>query len=72
MKLRVVAEGVETAASWNLLRRLGCDFAQGYLVSPPIAPDKIPPFVRQANQLLRDSDSTLRQIRAFEELASRR
>jgi EAL domain-containing protein (putative c-di-GMP-specific phosphodiesterase class I) len=72
MKLRVVAEGVETAESWNLLRRLGCDLAQGYLVSPPISPDKIPPFVHQANQLLRDSDSTLRQIRAFEELASRR
>ena len=35
MNLRVVAEGVETAESWNLLRRLGCDFAQGFLVSPP-------------------------------------
>ncbi len=50
MKLRVVAEGVETSESWNLLRRLGCDLAQGYLVSPPIPPDKIPPFVAEANQ----------------------
>jgi diguanylate cyclase (GGDEF)-like protein len=72
MKLRVVAEGVETAESWNLLRRLGCDLAQGYLVSPPISPEKIPPFVRQANELLQDSDSTQLQIRALEELAATR
>jgi diguanylate cyclase (GGDEF)-like protein len=72
MNLRVVAEGVETAESWNLLKKLGCDLAQGYLVSPPIAPEKIPPFIRQANQLLQDSDSTLRQIRALEELAAAR
>ena len=72
MNLRVVAEGVETAESWNLLKKLGCDLAQGYLVSPPIAPEKIPPFIRQANQLLQASDSTVRQIRALEELAAAR
>jgi len=70
MKLRVVAEGVETSENWNLLRRLGCDLAQGYLVSPPIPPDKIPPFVAEANQLLRDSDSTQRQIQALQALNS--
>ena len=72
MNLRVVAEGVESAENWNLLKHLGCDFAQGYLVSPPIPPDQIPPFVRQANQLLQDSDSTVRQIKALEELAATR
>jgi diguanylate cyclase (GGDEF)-like protein len=70
MKLRVVAEGVETSENWNLLRRLGCDLAQGYLVSPPIPPDKIPPFVAEANQLLQDSDSTQRQIQALQILNS--
>jgi diguanylate cyclase (GGDEF)-like protein/PAS domain S-box-containing protein len=34
--LRVVAEGVEDAATWELLRRLGCDIAQGYYLSRPI------------------------------------
>lgn len=34
--LRVVAEGVESAAQLALLRELGCDYAQGYLVSPPV------------------------------------
>ena len=72
MKLRVVAEGVETSESWNLLRKLGCDFAQGYLVSPPIPPDKIPPFVARANQLLQCSDSTVRQIEALKELNTTR
>src|SRR6516225_1538906 len=71
MGLKVVAEGVEDAAAWNLLRRLGCDFAQGYLISPPLAPAKVPEFVRQANQVLPDSDSTVRQIRALDQLAGR-
>src|SRR5215472_1544354 len=71
MGLKVVAEGVEDAAAWNLLRRLGCDFAQGYLISPPLAPAQVPDFVRQANPVLPDSDSTVRQIRAFDQLAGR-
>jgi diguanylate cyclase (GGDEF)-like protein len=35
--LRVVAEGVETVAVWNQLRMLGCDLAQGYLISRPVS-----------------------------------
>jgi EAL domain-containing protein (putative c-di-GMP-specific phosphodiesterase class I) len=33
--LRVVAEGVETADALAMLRRLGCDEAQGHLVARP-------------------------------------
>jgi diguanylate cyclase (GGDEF)-like protein len=69
MGLTVVAEGVEEAEAWNLLRRLGCDFAQGYLISPPLAAADVPAFVRQANQLLPASDSTVLQIQALEQLA---
>ena len=32
--ITVVAEGVETAEAWNLLRELKCDQAQGYLHGP--------------------------------------
>jgi len=71
MGLKVVAEGVEDPAAWNLLRRLGCDFAQGYLISPPLPVAEVPEFVRRANQLLRASDSTLLQIRALESLTGR-
>jgi diguanylate cyclase (GGDEF)-like protein/PAS domain S-box-containing protein len=36
LRLRVVAEGVETAEQAEELRRLGCDFAQGYLWNRPL------------------------------------
>jgi diguanylate cyclase (GGDEF)-like protein len=36
--LRVVAEGVEDETTWGLLRDLGCDEIQGYLLSPPLPP----------------------------------
>jgi diguanylate cyclase (GGDEF)-like protein/PAS domain S-box-containing protein len=36
MGMSAVAEGVETPEQLGLLRQLGCDFAQGYLLSPPL------------------------------------
>jgi EAL domain-containing protein (putative c-di-GMP-specific phosphodiesterase class I)/CheY-like chemotaxis protein len=36
LKLKSVAEGVETEQDWNLLKELGCDIAQGYLVAKPL------------------------------------
>ena len=36
MGLIVIAEGVETAESWRILKRLGCDMAQGYYMSAPL------------------------------------
>ena len=71
MGLKVVAEGVEDAEAWSLMRRLGCDFAQGYLISPPLPVAQVAPFVRQANQLLPASDATVLQIRALDQLAGR-
>lgn len=41
MGLKVVAEGVEDRESWELLRRLGCDHAQGYYMSKPLAADRL-------------------------------
>jgi EAL domain-containing protein (putative c-di-GMP-specific phosphodiesterase class I) len=35
LKIRVIAEGVETAQQLEQLRRLGCTEIQGYLFSPP-------------------------------------
>lgn len=31
-----VAEGVETADDWRLMREIGCDFAQGYFIGRPM------------------------------------
>ena len=38
--LKVVAEGVETIEAYTKLAELGCDYAQGYFLSRPLAPDK--------------------------------
>jgi diguanylate cyclase (GGDEF)-like protein len=71
MDLRVVAEGVEQPEAWHLLRSLGCDYAQGYLISRPMPAADVPAFVGRANELLPASDSTQRQIRALDQLARR-
>jgi EAL domain-containing protein (putative c-di-GMP-specific phosphodiesterase class I) len=39
--LEVTAEGVESSAVRDLLRDLGCDYAQGYLIGRPAAPDAV-------------------------------
>jgi diguanylate cyclase (GGDEF)-like protein len=44
--LRVVAEGVESAASAALLAAIGCDLAQGFHYSPPVPAEQLPALVR--------------------------
>lgn len=41
LKLKVIAEGVETAEQLEFLRTQGCDQIQGYYLSPPLAIDKL-------------------------------
>lgn len=41
LRLRVVAEGVETEEQLDLLTALGCDEWQGYLRSRPLSPDDL-------------------------------
>ncbi len=36
--MKAVAEGVEDRSDWDLLQALGCDYAQGYFISRPLAP----------------------------------
>ena len=45
LKLKAVAEGVETLAQLNLLKELGCDEFQGYLVSRPLPVEHLKPFL---------------------------
>src|SRR4029453_11407038 len=41
LNLTVVAEGVENEYSWDQLVALGCDGAQGYLLSRPLPADEL-------------------------------
>jgi diguanylate cyclase (GGDEF)-like protein/PAS domain S-box-containing protein len=45
LRLRVVAEGVETAAQLAFLQALACDEAQGFYFSRPVAPDEFVEYV---------------------------
>ena len=56
LNLKTVAEGVETREQAELLREYGCDFAQGYLYSKPVA-------ARQCRALLRE----LKRVRPLTE-----
>ncbi len=46
LRLRVVAEGVETAEAWHSLAKAGCDIGQGYVISRPLPADKFTEFLR--------------------------
>jgi EAL domain-containing protein (putative c-di-GMP-specific phosphodiesterase class I) len=39
LNLRVVCEGVETEHQFDILRSLGCEEAQGYLLGRPESPE---------------------------------
>ena len=42
--LTATAEGVETLDQLRLVRELGCDLVQGYLISPPLEPQDLKPW----------------------------
>ena len=44
--MRVVAEGVEDRETWELLRGLGCDAAQGWFLSPAQPAGVLTPWLR--------------------------
>ena len=46
LNLGVVAEGVETAAQREHLRKLNCDTVQGFLISRPMPAANVAEFVR--------------------------
>ncbi|MCZ2824269.1 MULTISPECIES: putative bifunctional diguanylate cyclase/phosphodiesterase [unclassified Modestobacter] len=41
LDMAVLAEGVETAAQLELARRVGCTYAQGHHLSPPVTGDRL-------------------------------
>jgi diguanylate cyclase (GGDEF)-like protein/PAS domain S-box-containing protein len=47
LEMRVLAEGVESAAQVSALRMMGCGFAQGYRFGRPALPDTFAPEVQR-------------------------
>ncbi|WP_354210587.1 MULTISPECIES: EAL domain-containing protein [unclassified Bradyrhizobium] len=52
MEIACVAEGVETRAQLDTLRRLGCDFIQGYYFAKPMQGDAIDEYLAKERQRL--------------------
>jgi len=43
--MQVVAEGIEDEATFELLRRLGCDIGQGYHIAKPLSQEDYDSFL---------------------------
>jgi EAL domain-containing protein (putative c-di-GMP-specific phosphodiesterase class I) len=55
--LKVVAEGVEELAAWNMLRTLGCDDAQGFFMSHPLPPAALAEWIRSNDGVFEYADT---------------
>lgn len=48
--IQVVAEGIETEEQYALLKRMGCDYGQGYLISRPVPTEQFELLLEKAAQ----------------------
>jgi diguanylate cyclase (GGDEF)-like protein len=48
LKMKVIAEGVETMQQYYFLKERGCDEIQGYLLSRPVPPEEIATFLKNS------------------------
>ena len=55
--IKVTAEWVETESQMEILRSIGCDFAQGYFISPALPAEAFGDFTRQWTFPQREADA---------------
>ena len=48
MEMKVIAEGIEEKEQFDLLRKMGCDYGQGFLFSPAVPANTYAQMVKQA------------------------
>jgi EAL domain-containing protein (putative c-di-GMP-specific phosphodiesterase class I) len=70
--LPVVAEGVDATDTWQQLRSMGCDRAQGSLISQPLSARDVPAWLASWKQRARELSSTKRVKRRTNPLAKSR
>jgi diguanylate cyclase (GGDEF)-like protein/PAS domain S-box-containing protein len=58
--LRTVAEGIESEAQYAALLALGCKFGQGFLISRPLPPGDVMPFLLMHGQRIAERQVTQR------------
>jgi diguanylate cyclase len=51
LDLHVIAEGVETQAQLDYLRKIGCDQYQGYLCSAAVTAEALPAVIREHRRM---------------------
>ncbi len=66
--LETVAEGIEDMATWDMLRQLGCQVAQGYLIARPCAFADLTVWLRDRNGV--DDSAKHESVRALIRAAS--
>ncbi|GGJ98431.1 bifunctional diguanylate cyclase/phosphodiesterase [Pilimelia anulata] len=62
--LTVVAEGVESELTLNLLREMGCDVGQGFLFSRPLPYERLEAWLGQQTEAERTPAGEVRRLRA--------
>ncbi len=45
--MKIVVEGVETRADWDLVKSLGCDLAQGYFIARPMPGNELKAWLEE-------------------------
>jgi diguanylate cyclase (GGDEF)-like protein len=66
LNIRVIAEGVETEAQLELLRRWGCEQVQGYFFSKPLPAEQITRLLRRGLPLRAPDGANVRRWDAFD------
>lgn len=59
LKIKVIAEGVETPGQLELLRSYNCDYAQGYLFYCPMKAEEITSLLRQSKKYPSEKKSNI-------------
>jgi len=55
MGLKIIAEGVENIDTFNLLKKLNCNTAQGYFLTKPLKTDDFKKFCIEHNNSVKTS-----------------